>query len=43
VEKALAEMLIEWLVGIQTETVSTKVVVTKERGETLGKRPAEAV
>jgi hypothetical protein len=30
VEKALAEMSVEWLVGMQAETVLAKVLVVKE-------------
>jgi hypothetical protein len=42
VEKALAEMSVEWLAGMQTETVLVKVSVVKEPRQIGGERPAVA-
>lgn len=39
-EKALAEISAEWLVGMKVETELAKEVVVKEPGRILGERPA---
>lgn len=41
-EKALAEMSVEWLAGMQAETVLVKVSVVEEPRQIGGERPAVA-
>lgn len=42
-EKALAEMSIEWLVGMQDETVMEKVLVVELPRQLLGQQLAAAL